>query len=165
MTKRVLFGLAALGFLLAVGFSGMSNDAQANQDTTAAVRSASDRFYGALNAMFKGELAPMEAVWSHRDDVTYMGPTGGYQQGWAAVREDWRGQAALKLGGKVTPTNVRIIAGRDVAVVTNYEEGENTNADGKVEKLRLRATSMYRLENGQWKMVGHHTDPLPYLAK
>jgi hypothetical protein len=31
--------------------------------------------------------------------------------------------------------------------------------------VKLRATNSYRMENGVWKMVGHHTDPLPYLSK
>ena len=35
----------------------------------------------------------------------------------------------------------------------------------KVEKVKLRATSIFRKEAGLWKMVGHQTDKLPYLAK
>jgi ketosteroid isomerase-like protein len=132
---------------------------------TAAVAAANARFYAALNKMFAGDLTPMKSVWSHADDVTYMGPTGEYEIGWSAVLKDWEGQAAAKLGGRVEPGEVHVLAGRDVAVVTDYEQGENTNADGKVERLKLRATNIYRREGGQWKMVGHHTDTLPYLAK
>lgn len=141
-----------------------SSSAQSG-DRRTAVFAANKGFYDALNKMFTGDLTDMIQVWSHADDVTYMGPTGGFQKGWAAVRKDWEGQAALKLGGRVTPTDVRVIVGQDLAFVSDYEEGENTNADGKVEKLRLRATNVFRLENGHWKMVGHHTDTLPYLAK
>ena len=71
----------------------------------------------------------------------------------------------MKLGGKVEPAEMQAIVGSDVAVVTLYEEGENTNAKGKVERLKLRATNSFRKEGGLWKMVGHHTDTLPYLAK
>jgi ketosteroid isomerase-like protein len=60
---------------------------------------------------------------------------------------------------------MQAIVGSDVAGVTLYEEGENTNAKGKIEHLKLRATNSFRKEGGQWKMVGHHTDTLPYLAK
>ena len=31
-----------------------------------------------LNLMFAGDLGPMKDVWSHADDVTYMGPDGGF---------------------------------------------------------------------------------------
>jgi ketosteroid isomerase-like protein len=115
--------------------------------------------------MFKGNLTPMKAVWSHADDVTYLGPTGKFERGWAAVLRDWEGQAAMKLGGKVEPVEIHVIVGKDVAVVNDYEQGENTNAAGKVERLRLRATNVFRKEGGRWTMVRHHTDPLTYLSK
>ena len=94
-----------------------------------------------------------------------MGPTGDFDRGWRAVLKNWEGQAALKLGGRVEPAEVNMIVGQDIAVLSAYEQGENTNAKGKVERVRLRATNIYRKEGGQWKMVGHQTDPLPYLIK
>ncbi|MCF8470391.1 MAG: nuclear transport factor 2 family protein [Parvibaculum sp.] len=130
-----------------------------------AIMAANDGFYAALNTMFTGDAGPMLAVWSHEDDVTFMGPTGDYNRGWDAVHKNWETQAALKLGGKIEPTEISVIAGEHVAVVSNYEEGENTNADGKVAKVKLRATNIFRKEDGVWKMVGHHTDTLPFLAK
>jgi ketosteroid isomerase-like protein len=79
------------------------------------------------------------------------------------VRANWEKQAALKLGGKVEPDDMRITVGRDIAVIHNYEKGENTNARGKTQKVSIRATNVFRKESGQWKMIGHHTDLLPYL--
>ena len=102
--------------------------------------------------------------WSHPADVTYMGPVGGFKVGWSEVLKDWETQAAMKLGGKVEASDVRIVVGKDIAVVCNYEKGEN-NVEGKVQKVSIRATNTYRKEGGKWKMIGHHTDLLPYLAK
>jgi len=152
---------------LAVGmaFALVGAPAAAEDDGTAAVLAANAGFYAALNKMFEGDVAPMLAVWSHADDVTYMGPTGDFDRGWSAVLENWEAQAALKLGGRVEPAEMQMIVGQDLAVVTDYEQGENTNANGKVEQVKLRATNTFRKENGQWKMVGHHTDLLPYLTK
>ncbi|MCP4384570.1 MAG: hypothetical protein GY798_24685 [Hyphomicrobiales bacterium] len=48
-------------------------------EETAAVRQAADDFYSAPNILFTGDVAPMESVWSHRDDVTYMGPNDPLQ--------------------------------------------------------------------------------------
>lgn len=139
--------------------------AQAADNDKAAVLAANTAFYAAINAMFKGEVGPIEAVWSHADDVTFMGPNGAFETGWSAVQKDWQGEAALKLGGRIEPVEIHVFIGRDLAVVSDYEQGENTNADGKVQRVKLRATNIYRKENGQWKMIGHHTDQLPYLAK
>ena len=128
-------------------------------------RAAAEQFYAALNVMFTGELRPMKEVWSHKDDVTYMGPGGGFRNGWKEVLDDWETQAALKLGGKVEPKDMRITVGRALAIISNYEIGQNVTADGKVQKVTIRATNLFRNENGKWKMIGHHTDLLPFLQK
>lgn len=130
-----------------------------------AVLDANSAFYSALNVMFAGDSAPMEALWSHAADVTYMGPTGDFNRGWLSVQQNWRAQAAKRLGGNVEPAEVHMLAGADIAVISDYEVGENTNAAGKVAQVKLRATNIFRKENGSWRMVGHHTDTLPYLAK
>jgi len=49
------------------------------------VRMAAEQLYAALNSMFEGDLDPMIEVWSHADDVTYMGPSGGILVGWEEV--------------------------------------------------------------------------------
>jgi ketosteroid isomerase-like protein len=93
-----------------------------------------------------------------------MGPTGDYDRGWAGVRRNWLAQAARKLGGRVEPAEIHLLLGRDIAVLSDYEVGQNTNANGKIARVKLRATNIFRKEAGTWKMVGHHTDTLPYLS-
>jgi len=159
-----LLTVSAIGAALAFG-GGLVPSAPAAEPDTQGVLAANAGFYAALNKMFTGNSAAMELVWSHAADVSYMGPTGGIDRGWNDVLKNWQGQAALKLGGKVEPAEVQTVVGQDVAVVTAYEEGENTNAKGEVAHLKLRATSTFRKEGGHWMMIGHHTDPLPYLAK
>jgi len=150
--------------MLSAGF-GNVNLAHAVEPDAAGVAAAADGFYAALNAMFAGDAEPMQAVWSHADDVTYMGPAGGFQEGWAVVDEVWVKHAAMKLGGKVTPETVKMTVGRDIAITHNYEIGENYDAEGTLQQVSIRATNIFRKEDGQWKMIGHHTDLLPYLEK
>jgi ketosteroid isomerase-like protein len=129
------------------------------------IAAAAADFYAALNALFQGELAPMAEVWSHADDVTYMGPDGGFQVGWKEVLAEWEKQAAMELGGRVEPEGTRIIRDRDLAVTHNFERGENVNTGGMPGSVSIRATNLFRKENGTWKMIGHHADRLPYLSK
>ncbi len=138
------------------------NLASAGESEEKAVRKANQQFFSALNALFQGDLGPMEQVWSHADDVTYMGPVGGLQVGWSAVRANWKAQADRKLGGQITPQKTHVFAGSTIAVVTGIESGENV-IDGKPRKVSIRSTSTYRKEGGKWKMIGHHTDKLPFL--
>ena len=153
-----IFVLAVIGFIAAATL-------HASQDDEKAVGEAAAQFYVALNVMFTGDVGPMKEVWSHADDVTYMGPGGGFQIGWDQVLANWEAQAAMKLGGEVKPENMHITVSRDIAVTHNYEIGENTNAEGKSQKVSIRATNLFRKEDGKWKMIGHHTDLLPYLAR
>jgi len=161
--RKAYFYGAMLAIVVVVAI--VNAPAQTPQVDRAAVLAANGQFYAAINKMFTGSIAPIKAVWSHADDVTYMGPTGQFEHGWSTVLKDWEGQAAMKLGGHVKPVEIQVVVGHDLAVVSDYELGENTNANGKVEQLKLRATNIFRKENGQWRMIGHHTDPLPYLNK
>lgn len=159
--KRISTGLVAVALFATLPLTA----AQAAGHDRAAVLAANAAYFAALNKMFTGDLTAMVKLWSHADDVTYMGPTGQFDIGWSAVLKDWQGQAAMKLGGRVGPADVHAIVGQDVAVVDDYEIGENTNAQGGIMQVRLRGTSVFRKESGAWKMVGHHTDTLPYLER
>src|SRR5258706_10512270 len=68
-------------FLLASASVASARPASAPAGDEAAVKIAVAQFYAALNTMFTGDLGPMKEVWSHTDDVTYMGPGGGFQVG------------------------------------------------------------------------------------
>jgi ketosteroid isomerase-like protein len=140
-----------------------SSAGEAATDQTAAVEQAARDFYASLNALLAGDGSGMNQVWSHGDNVTYMGPDGGIQIGWDQVREGWTVQAEMKLGGHVEPMNLRITVGNDLALVEGYELGSNPNAQEGPQEFRIRATSSFRKVNGQWKMIGHHTDLLDSL--
>jgi ketosteroid isomerase-like protein len=137
----------------------------ADSKESKAVQSSVTEFYIALNQLFTGEMTAMEKIWSHSKDITYMGPDGAYDIGWEATRANFQVQANKKLGGKVMPKDIHTIIGNDLAIVSNYEVGENVNTQGKTEKVQIRVTSTFRKEKAGWKMIGHHTDTLSYLKK
>ena len=159
MKSRFLVALALCAAIVLA-----DTGARAAKPGTATVQAAVARFYAALNTLFTGQLEPMIKLWSHRPDVTYMGPGGGFRHGWPEVLADWEGQAKMKLGGSVEPKDITITVGHDLAIVSDLEVGHNV-VDGKRQDLTLRATNLFRREHGTWKMIGHHTDTLPYLQK
>lgn len=130
-----------------------------------AVKAAVAQFYTALNMIFTGDLEPMKAAWSHADDVTYMGPGGGFRKGWEEVLADWQAQAALNLRGRVKPEDMQITTGEHLAVAQSYVQGENVDAQGNPVKVSIRASVLLRKENGVWKIIGVHTDLLPLPKK
>jgi len=122
------------------------------------LRAANDQFYDALNAMFTGELQPMDNIWSHGDDVTQLGPFGDCIKGWSDVGAEWQREAQLKLGGKVECKDLLLFPGKEIGFTVCTEEGQNMSANGRPVYVKFRATNIFRLENGQWKLVHHHTD-------
>lgn len=58
---------------------------RSSADETKAVEQANTQFYTSLNAMFTGDAGPMQSVWSHAADVSFMGPGGGIISGWNDV--------------------------------------------------------------------------------
>ena len=163
MKKRIYWLLILM--LFAASF-GLTNTAQAENESNDEVQMAADQFYAALNAMFAGDVAPMEALWLHEEDVVYMGPDGTFAVGWEKIKAVWEKQAAKKMGGKVTAEQMQITSGHHMGVTYNFEIGENTDADGNPVKVAIRATNVFhKNEAGEWKMIGHHTDLLPFLVE
>ncbi|MCB9771377.1 MAG: nuclear transport factor 2 family protein [Candidatus Omnitrophica bacterium] len=139
------------------------NFAHSAETNKQAVVAAATQFYVALNSFFTGDLEEMKDVWSHANDVTYMGPVGGLKIGWDQVLKHLEALAAIEIGGVIVPGDMHIIVGQDIAVVINLENGENSDATGKLQKVSIRATNTFRKEEGKWKMIGHHTDMMPWL--
>jgi ketosteroid isomerase-like protein len=149
-------------FVITASFLILSLQYSYSSESEKQVREAAGQFYSALDSMFEGDLAPMIAVWSHAKDVTYLGPNGGILIGWEQVKKSWEEQANLKLGGRVDPEEMHVTAGETLGIAVNFERG-TSYINGKPEKVNIRATNIFRLENGKWKMIGHHTDILPWL--
>jgi len=113
MRHPIPFGLVTFTLLALVTAAPV----RAADDETQAVKAAVAEFHDALNRLFSGDAAHMKAIWSHADDVVYMGPVGGMQVGWSQVEPYWNTQAAKKLGGKVDPVDVHVTASATLAVV------------------------------------------------
>ena len=160
MKTSIFLATAGLLFVSSTALSGRVLGGE--QSDKVAVQAATAEFYGALNAMFKGDLEPMKAAWSHADDITYLGPDGKVNVGWKQTLADFQKQADMKLGGAVHHEQIMLNVGKELAVMECREVGENM-IDGKPVKVSLRATNVFRKENGKWKMIGHHTDKLPFL--
>jgi ketosteroid isomerase-like protein len=116
-------------------------------------------FYAALNEILGGNATPMLELWSHAPDVTYMSPFGELLVGWEPILTSWQAQADQRLGGHVEPEQLQHFSSDTLGFVVGFERG-NVELGGTPTPVDIRATSMYRIEDGRWAMIGHHTDPL-----
>ena len=117
-------------------------------------------FYEALNAMLAGDPEPLAGVYSHADDVTYMPAEGGLLVGWEQVFADWSKQAAASRGGGAKSGPVHVVAGAELAISLAETVGAIRVADGSEQQTRIRESSAFRREGGEWKMISHHADDL-----
>jgi len=152
MLKRAVTILAVLSISsVLVTEAAMADDKQA-------VRAAVDQWFVVLNAMLNGDPKPLAQIYSHADDVTYMGAEGTYRVGWEATYADWKTQAEKAKGGKIEGSDIHMVVSGDMAAAQHYTQGQVTGADGKVTDSKLRETSVFRKEDGKWKMISHHAD-------
>ncbi len=121
-----------------------------------AIREAVVAFYAAVNRLQRGDPTAMLALWSHADDITHMGPRGGQERGWEAVRAYWEGAARL---AAASPADVAATPGDQVIrIVGNLAyvcgtEHVRVRRDGEERAFAPRATNIFRYESGAWRMV------------
>lgn len=102
--KKVSFLL----LVLAIVITGLnSSQAQSHKEKEKrAVIYATMQFYTALEDDYKDKPEIVSEMWSHGDDVTYMGADGGYDVGWAAAYSGWQTQASKHFPIEVQPTDL-----------------------------------------------------------
>jgi ketosteroid isomerase-like protein len=108
-----------------------------------------------------GDAAGLKRLYSHRDDVTVFGGFGGFERGWAEVgpRLDWA--ASHFAGGTYSQQDLSATVGTDVACLVSLERWSYTSpTDHTATLLELRVTQVFRREDGGWRLVHRHADPL-----
>jgi ketosteroid isomerase-like protein len=109
----------------------------------------------------KGEGAGIKRLFSHREDVTVLGGFGGFEHGWSEVgpRLDWA--ASHFAGGSYGQETLSTTVGSDVACLVSLERWSYTTPHDAAETLlELRVTQVFRREEGHWRLVHRHADPL-----
>ena len=108
-----------------------------------------------------GDATRLQALYSHRDDVTVMGGFGGFERGWAEVGPRLAWAAAHFRGGEYSQQDISMTVGRDVACLVCLERWARNSHDGQsVPIMELRVTQTFRLEGERWRLVHRHADEL-----
>ena len=120
------------------------------------------RLIEADDAMHHGEVEPRLATWSHHDPVTVFGALGIDKNGWEEVSQSFHW-----LASRFTDFNaltVELVAAGvsgDLSYTVGYERSTGSVNGRPVRTIMLRATQIYRRENGEWKIVHRHADYPP----
>ena len=122
------------------------------------IRNATKLFYVAFNSALHGDLDPMSKVWSHRADISNLSAAGGWASGWDEVRAGFRNMARLYPDGRIAPEDIKVVADGEMGFSVCKETGQLRSAEGPMVRFNERATNVFRLEDGKWKLVHHHAD-------
>ena len=116
----------------------------------------------AARSYVNGDPKPVDDMAARELSATFFPPNGGSTSGAAEVAERYRGDAAAFAPNSESSFEIlQSAADNDIAYWVGFQRAR-VNFHGKDEPVDfdLRVTEICRLENGQWKMVHRHADPL-----
>ena len=121
-----------------------------------------EQFKQAGNEFVKGNPKPVQELFSHREDVTLANPLGPAARGWKQVAEVMERAAASHRDGEFVGFElVAKYVTPELAYVVEVERLEAKVYGGEdITPFALRVTMIFRLEDGVWKVVHRHADPI-----
>ena len=123
---------------------------------------AVEHYHRAADEFVKGNPEPYKIVFSHQEDVSLANPFGPVVRGWKQVAETMERAASLYRDGEVIGfENVAKYVTPDLAYLVEVERiTAKIGGREDVTPLALRTTSILRPEDGTWKVVHRHADPI-----
>jgi ketosteroid isomerase-like protein len=119
-------------------------------------------YHSALDAFGRGDPEPAKSLFPRRDDVTLANPFGPTVRGWQDVARALDYAAAQFRDGE--PTEVTTVAEYLTANLATSVAVERwrVKVAGRAgpTSFELRVTSTFRREDGTWKLVHRHADPI-----
>jgi ketosteroid isomerase-like protein len=121
-----------------------------------------EQYQLAVGEVLKGNPEPAKKLWSHQEDVTLANPFGPPVRGWeqAAARME-RAASQYRDGEIVGFETVAKHATPELAYTVEVER-YRAKVGGRedISPVALRVTSVFRPEDGTWKVVHRHADPI-----
>ena len=121
-----------------------------------------ERYHVALSEWPKGNFAPALKFFSERDDVTLANPFGPAVRGWREVADTVeRAASQYRDGEAVGFETTSKYASSDLAYIVEVERYKaKIGGSDEITPVSLRVTSIFRREDGEWKLVHRHADPI-----
>jgi ketosteroid isomerase-like protein len=121
-----------------------------------------DQSHLSLGEIVKGNPEPLKAMYSHREDVSLANPFGPPVRGWDEAAQTIERAASRYRDGEIVGfENVAEYVTSELAYIVEVERYQ-AKVGGREEMtpVALRVTSIFRPEDGTWKIVHRHADPI-----
>jgi ketosteroid isomerase-like protein len=121
-----------------------------------------ERYHLALGEFVKGNPEPVKEMVSHKDDVTLANPLGPPARGWDEVAKTIEHAASTIRDGEIIGFEIASkLVTPELAYILEIERQEaKLGANDELTPFALRVTMIFRPEDGQWKLVHRHADPI-----
>jgi ketosteroid isomerase-like protein len=121
-----------------------------------------ERYQLGLGEFMKGNPEPVKELFSHREDVTLANPLGPPAHGWEQVGATIEHAASHFSDGRLVGVEIvekHVTPEFAYTVWLEHAEGK-VGAMEDIAPATLRVTMIYRPEEGGWKVVHRHADPI-----
>ena len=120
------------------------------------------RYHLALGEFMKGDSEPAKLLYSERDDATLGNPFGPFARGWTQVVAAMQRAASNYQDGDARGFDrVSTFVTPDLAYIVEVEHLESkVGGREEVGLVDLRVTTIFRREDGSWRIVHRHADPI-----
>jgi ketosteroid isomerase-like protein len=121
-----------------------------------------EQFHLALGEFMKGNPEPAQKLFSHREDVTLANPLGPAARGWEQVAATMERAASNFRDGEITGfENLAKYVTPELAYIVWIERAKaKVGGREDIVPFALRVTMIFRPEEGTWKIVHRHADPI-----
>ncbi len=121
-----------------------------------------EQYHQSVTALIRGDPDVQKPLWSRRDDVTLANPLGPPVKGFDTVWET-ASRAARQISdgeGYVFDT-IAWVETADLAYEVGLEQCRaKLGGAAEMVPISLRVTTVFRREDGGWKIVHRHADPI-----
>ena len=121
-----------------------------------------DEYHRGMDEFMRGSCEGVKPLFSKADDVTLANPFGPVVKGWDRVVDAMeRAAQNYREGEAIGFDNVSAVVTAELAYLVEVER-LRAKVGGREEAsdLALRVTTILRLEQGTWKIVHRHADPI-----
>jgi ketosteroid isomerase-like protein len=121
-----------------------------------------ERYQLGLDEFMKGNPEPVKELFSRREDVTLANPLGPPAHGWDEVGATIERAASQFRDGRFLSVDMVEKHVTPEFAYTLWLEHAEGKVGGRedIAPATLRVTMIYRPEEGEWKVVHRHADPI-----
>jgi len=124
-----------------------------------------DRCHAALIRQAQGDSAPLLDLWDHGNTPTLLAAVGGYETGYDLIDGLLSKVSQTLSWDTISFESLAVGRNHDMAFTVELERMTRT-VEGKAEEMTIRATQVYVIKDGSWRLVHRHGDVLtPYMLK